>query len=118
MCGTEEHAATAMVEAMNNPIPCSAASRPLVSVIICTKDRAQSLRHTVESITRCDAPASMSVELIVVDNGSSDTTAEVLKTTGPTSFVLRYLHEPKPGKANACNTALAGAQGEVLLFTD
>ena len=41
----------------------------LVSIIICTRDRADSLKLTLESISRTEVPAGWEVELLIVDNG-------------------------------------------------
>jgi cellulose synthase/poly-beta-1,6-N-acetylglucosamine synthase-like glycosyltransferase len=53
-----------------------------------------------------------------VDNASKDHTAEVVRAAQLENFKVRYLYEGRAGKSNALNSALAIAQGEVLLFTD
>jgi cellulose synthase/poly-beta-1,6-N-acetylglucosamine synthase-like glycosyltransferase len=58
-------------------------------------------------------------ELIVVDNGSKDATAEVIKQFAEkASIPPRYVLEPEPGLGNAHNAALRVARGEILAFTD
>jgi glycosyltransferase involved in cell wall biosynthesis len=58
-------------------------------------------------------------ELIIVDNGSTDDTAAVVREFIKTTNVRAiYLFEPTPGKTNGLNTALETATGEILAFTD
>lgn len=96
----------------------TAAGAPLASVIICTRDRAASLRETLRALreVRLDVPGA--VELIVVDNASRDATARVAHETEIPGWRRRILHEPRPGQARARNTALAAARGGILLFLD
>ncbi len=48
------------------------------SMLICTRNRAGSLRDTLSSLRRLRVPEGLCVELVVVDNGSSDGTKEVV----------------------------------------
>ena len=90
-----------------------------VSVIICTRNRADSLRQTLVSVGGCVVPADLRAELIVVDNGSTDGTAEVVHAAEmPNGLVPKYLLEKPPGLSHARNAALHGSTGEILLFTD
>lgn len=89
-----------------------------VSIIICTKDRAPSLGLTLQSIGRASVPVGWCVELIVVDNGSSDQTATVVSEAGLRNVTIRYLKETRVGLCYARNSGLVAALGEVLLFTD
>jgi GT2 family glycosyltransferase len=88
-----------------------------VSLIICTRDRHQQLARCFESL-RCiefDRPW----ELIIVDNGSTDQTAAVVREFIKTSKVrVIYLFEPYLGKAKGLNIALESASGQILAFTD
>ncbi|MCV4802596.1 glycosyltransferase, partial [Escherichia coli] len=54
-----------------------AEERPVVSLIICTKNRGQQLRACLDRVTRLKAPFRW--ELILVDNGSTDDTAQVMR---------------------------------------
>ena len=89
-----------------------------VSVIVCTRDNAENLRQTLDSVGRCHIPEHYEVDLLVVDNGSIDHTKQVVANFQPGQMVIRYLLEPKTGKGNAYNAALAHARGSFLLFTD
>jgi glycosyltransferase involved in cell wall biosynthesis len=89
-----------------------------VSIIICTRNRAESLRPTLESIGKAEVPAGWNVELLVVDNGSSDHTHAVVREARLSGIVLRYVHEPTKGLSYARNTGLRETTGGIILFTD
>src|SRR5581483_12381122 len=91
---------------------------PVVSIIICTRNRAQHLKATLESLNRVRVPSDLSAEVIVVDNGSSDETGAIVKDTKLRDFALRYSVEPRPGQSNARNRGLGIARGRAILFTD
>lgn len=89
-----------------------------VSILISTRNRADSLRATLASLRDLSIPEDLRVELLVVDNGSEDETATVVSDFSAPSLSTRLLHEPWPNKSRALNRALRAATGEVLLFTD
>jgi glycosyltransferase involved in cell wall biosynthesis len=89
-----------------------------VSIIICTRNRASFLRETLRSLRSVRVPADWQVELLIVDNGSTDDTGSVIHSADLAPFELQMLEEPTPGVSNAKNLALRHARGEVLLFTD
>lgn len=91
-----------------------------VTIVICTRNRADSLRRAVESVL-CpgNLAAGPAWELLVVDNGSTDGTAQICREFEerfPNQF--RFLMERRVGKSHALNTAIIAAKGEVLAFTD
>lgn len=88
-----------------------------VSVVIATHNRASLLRSTLERL-RCQQfePGD---EVIVVDNASTDDTADVIQRAANEFRVpLRRIRDLSPGKAPALNAAIAAAQGDVLALTD
>ena len=89
-----------------------------ISVIICTSNRASDLRQTLSSLADVCVPGEMPTELIVVDNASTDDTAEVVKSCCLPNMSVRYIHEPRQGKGYAYNTGLAAAGGEIIILTD
>src|SRR5690606_32524306 len=91
-------------------------SQPEVSVLVATRDRAEPPAPTLDSLAaqRLERDAW---ELVVVDNGSRDATAEVL-AAHTDSLPLRILGEPRPGKSRALNAAIPHARGDLLAFTD
>ena len=90
----------------------------LVSIILCTCSRSEALRQTLASLAELDTPLRVPVELIVVDNASSDDTAEVVASSELPGMQVRCVHEPRRGKGYAYNRGMAEAQGEIFLFTD
>ena len=89
-----------------------------ISIIVCTRNRAESLRETLHAIDQTLAPADMAAEVLVVDNGSLDRTRPVVRKAKVWDRAPRYVYEPRLGVSYARNTGLAAARGEVLLWTD
>lgn len=89
-----------------------------VSIIICTCNRVEPLQKTLFALARVCVPETMPTELIVVDNASTDATAEVVQQCRMPNMPVRYIHESKPGQCHARNTGLVAAQGDIILFTD
>jgi GT2 family glycosyltransferase len=91
-----------------------------VSTVLCTRNRAALLSRAVDSILQAGSRVSGAVvELILVDNGSTDDTASVarrLAETSPIPFLV--LSEPRPGVCKAKNAGLREARGDVIVFTD
>lgn len=90
----------------------------LVSVILATRNRSASLRDTLRALRQLSVPVGLSVEILVVDNGSTDDTRACVESCARDHAPVRYLYEPTAGKSAALNHALAVAQGEVLAFLD
>jgi glycosyltransferase involved in cell wall biosynthesis len=88
------------------------------SIIVCTRDRAESLKRTLAALDAVDVPAGMSAEVIVVDNGSRDHTAAVVRDARPGKMSLKYVLEPRAGQSHARNRGMAESTGEVIIFTD
>ena len=90
-----------------------------VSVIVCTYNRAHQLRETLRAMCELERPADCDVEIVVVDNNSTDNTpAVVAEAARRTAIGIVYLHERRQGKSFALNSALAHARGDVLALTD
>lgn len=88
------------------------------SIIICTYNRAESLRDTLDALRALDVPPSRQWEVIVVDNNSKDHTRQVVEKAQHNWPQLRYAFEAKQGLSHARNHGIGCAQGEVILFTD
>jgi len=90
-----------------------------VSVLICTYNRADLLRETLAALRELDAPERCDVEILIVDNNSTDTTRLVVEEAAATSPVrVVYLQERQQGKSFALNRGLAEASGAVIALTD
>jgi glycosyltransferase involved in cell wall biosynthesis len=85
------------------------------SVILATRNRADMLASFLESFAAQHFKGR--VELIVVDNGSTDHTATVLRDYSK-HLLLIPLYEPTAGKSRSLNRALPLARGHLLAFTD
>jgi len=82
-----------------------------ISVVVCTRDRPESLGRCLEALGRLDYP---DYEVVVVDNASRDaTTREVVEGTG-----LRYVREDRPGLDWARNRGAAEARHGIIAYTD
>ncbi|WP_201352029.1 glycosyltransferase family 2 protein [Hydrogenimonas urashimensis] len=88
------------------------AETPLVSVIIPTYNAARHLPDAIESILRQEYP---NLEIIVVDDGSTDNTEEVLQ---PYRDLISYHRKENGGPASARNYGLRLARGEFIAFLD
>ena len=92
--------------------------KPKVSIIICTRNRCRSLAATLRSLAQTSVAPGISCELVVVDNGSTDETAAVVREGSPATMPTTLIAEPRPGQCHARNTGIRQARGEVILFTD
>ena len=89
-----------------------------VSLIVCTRNRAARLPEFMAHLASLEAPPG-GWELIVVDNGSTDATRQVVdRFTRSAPFLARCVHAPVPGLSRARNMGLAHARGDILAFTD
>jgi glycosyltransferase involved in cell wall biosynthesis len=88
------------------------------SIIITTRNRAEHLRQTLQSLASINLPADLPAEVIVVDNGSTDGTAQVVRESSIKTMPVRYLFEERPGQCHARNTGMSAARGDVIVFTD
>jgi len=92
--------------------------QPLLSVIIPAYNRADFLRDALESVinqTYFEKSPSQAWELIVVDDGSTDSTQEVIRAFGDR---IRYLYLPHSGVSTARNLGLSRAAGEFIAYLD
>jgi len=85
-----------------------------ISIIICTCNRASFLKETLESMEQAVTVYGNSSELIVVDNGSTDTTPDVVRAFPQ----FRMCRETKRGLSAARNRGILESKGRVILFTD
>ncbi len=90
----------------------------MVSVIICTYNRASILATVLEDL-RLQVVDGTDWEVLVIDNNSSDHTRQIVEAFIPRSPVpTRYILESRQGKSFALNTGIAASAGDVLAFTD
>ena len=88
-----------------------------VSVVIATYNRRGLLDRCLECLFRQDYPKDQ-YEIIVVDDGSSDGTKEMVEGKS-SSCGLKYLkHKERRGQSRAKNLGINHAHGEVIIFID
>jgi glycosyltransferase involved in cell wall biosynthesis len=88
-----------------------------LSVGICTWNRCELLRQTLEQMTRLRAPAGVTWEVVVVNNNCSDATDAVLAEFAA-QLPLRRIFEATPGQSSARNAVVQAATGDYLIWTD
>jgi glycosyltransferase involved in cell wall biosynthesis len=88
------------------------------SLIICSRDRCHQLARCLQFVERIKFAQPW--ELIIIDNGSVDETASVIRdfVTTTTVPVVIHLLEPAHGKSNGLNMGLTVARGKIIAFTD
>jgi len=88
-----------------------------ITVGICTFNRAESLRRTLDSLVAMRVPSDLAWEIVIVNNNSTDHTDDVISEYIGRLPVRREF-EPRPGKSNAQNRSIDVAKGDYLVYTD
>ncbi len=92
---------------------------PDVSIVVCTYNRADMLADALASLCRLQTEDRFRCEIVVVDNASTDDTAEVVaQLEAACPFPLRYVRETKQGIVPARNRGVAEATGKWMAFFD
>ncbi|HXJ84931.1 MAG TPA: glycosyltransferase [Candidatus Methylomirabilis sp.] len=90
-----------------------------VSIVVCTHNRAASLRLTLACLGAQVTPPHLPWEVMVVDNNSTDSTRREIETfAASASIPVRYLFAAPEGLSRARNVGLAESQAEIVAFTD
>jgi len=94
-------------------------SKLLITVIVPTHNRCESLKDTLSSLLEQACDNNFDYEIIVVDNNSKDKTREVVEEyKAKFKKKLRYIFERKQGVSSARNRGIKEARGEIIAFTD
>ncbi len=92
-------------------VPFSTKQRlPFISVVICTYNGSATIRDSLEALKNVEYP---SFEVIVVDDGSKDNTASVVK-----HYPVKLISTENQGLSNARNTGMHNAIGEIVAYLD
>jgi GT2 family glycosyltransferase len=91
-----------------------------LSIIVCTRNRRDSLKACLDSIAlSLSAISDITTEIVVVDNGSRDGTGDLLRSWATAAACsMTVVEEAKGGLARARNRGVAAATGRLLAFTD
>lgn len=85
----------------------------ILSIVIPVRNQPDTLSSLLKTLVSLQPPNGWDVEIICVDNASTDNTAEVIR-----GFSVTYLLEPRLGPSVARNTGAAASHGELLWFID
>ncbi len=89
----------------------------MISLVICTRNRAAALEHCLGHVAALTHAGPW--ELVIVDNGSTDTTPDVIGAFARRANVrVRAITQPVKGLSNARNAGVAAAAGDIVVFTD
>jgi len=97
---------------MNSKINGQQRHNPFVSVVIPALNCADDVEGCVKSLRSQDYPEDR-YEIIIVDNGSTDATLDILSRVG-----VRYFVRRERSRSKALNTGIANARGEIICTTD
>jgi glycosyltransferase involved in cell wall biosynthesis len=105
---------------LSNFAPLSSTNPPRVSLIFAARDEQEKLPRALETLSSIDYP---NLEIIAVDDRSTDRTATLLDEAARSDHRLRVIHVKELpqgwlGKPHALQKAYESATGEWLLFTD
>lgn len=89
-------------------------TKPFVSVLIDTFNHERFIEQAIASVLEQDFPAA-DREILVVDDGSTDSTAEIVRKFAPK---VRLLQKPNGGQGSAFNAGIPECRGEVVAFLD
>lgn len=85
---------------------------PFMSIVVCSYNGARVIGRTLASLVSQDYPRDR-FEIIVVDDGSTDTTGRIAQT-----FPVRYIRQHNQGVAAARNTGLQAVRGDIYVNFD
>ncbi|MDX6585740.1 MAG: hypothetical protein QOI31_213 [Solirubrobacterales bacterium] len=88
---------------------------PAFSVVVPAYNATRTISATIGSILR---QSRSDLELIVVDDGSSDGTSDLVRELGLGDDRLRLVEQPNKGTAGARNTGIAEARADLIAFLD
>src|SRR5690349_20573388 len=91
--------------------------QPRLSIVLPTFNRRPRLVRVLAALDK-QTVAPGTFEVVVVDDGSTDDTAQWLAKTAVNGYTLRHLRQDNAGPAKARNRGVSEARGELILFID
>jgi len=93
-----------------------------IDIVICTWNRSQQLAAALDSLTRLIVPYDRELRVIIVNNNSTDDTAEVIEKFGSHKFFNRHrflsLFEAQQGHTHSRNAAIQHLDSDLVMWTD
>ena len=94
-------------------------SFPKYSIVIPAYNESARIPGTLRSVVDCIRASGWPAEIIVVDDGSKDATAEVVRAIAANAPEIRLVQNPgNRGKGYSVRNGLLQALGEIVMFTD
>lgn len=115
MCALGMPAGMLLLGRVPTPLGGASEAAARLSVIIPARNEEASLPHLLESLQE---QAVLPLEVLVVDDGSTDATASVAESFGARVVLSQALPPGWTGKTWACHQGAQAARGELLLFLD
>jgi glycosyltransferase involved in cell wall biosynthesis len=92
---------------------------PTYSIVIPAYNESARIPATLQSVVDCIRQRGWSAEVVVVNDGSSDSTADVVRAFAAANPEVRLLENPgNRGKGYSVRSGMLQAHGEVVLFSD
>lgn len=98
------------------PVKASPSTPPL-SIVVVVRNEAEVLERKLRNLMELDYPEELR-RIIVVSDGSTDGTNDILSQWSKHSGIQVILHPNSRGKAARLNDAIEAATGEIVVFTD
>jgi poly-beta-1,6-N-acetyl-D-glucosamine synthase len=90
---------------------------PSISIVMVVRNEEKVADRKLQNLLHLNYPQDL-VELVVVSDGSSDGTTEILSQYGDQTRIKVIVHAEPHGKAAGLNDAIQAARGEIVVFTD
>jgi peptidoglycan-N-acetylglucosamine deacetylase len=107
--------ALTLIQARKESKPRPVGFEPLVTVLVPAFNEGKVIKRTIDSIL---ATGYERVEVMVVDDGSTDDTADVVRAMAEKEPRITLLQKPNGGKAHAANYGIEHAKGEIVVAVD
>ena len=103
---------------MSSISECVKGSAPFLSIVVPAFNEAERLPLTLERIAAFARTCGFALEVLVVDNASTDATKDVVFESASRYPFVKYLYEAVQGKGAAVRTGMLAGQGDYLLICD